>query len=76
MKANHCDKCPKRHKCSLHYDTRINEWIVICPLMRAELNRVENGRKKNKVELRYEASMERTEYRIYKNKVYGAYDGD
>ena len=81
MKLNHCDKCPKRHKCTLEYDKDIQEWIVICPLMRAELNRIENGdirNKKNKhrPQLRFEAEMDRIEYIVFKNKVYGAYDGD
>jgi len=49
--------------------------------MRAELNRIENGdirNKKNKhrPQLRFEAEMDRIEYIVFKNKVYGAYDGD
>ena len=81
MKTDHCLKCPKRDKCALEYDANQGALEVRCKVMRAELNRIEYGdmrikKNKHKPSIRFEAEMDRVEYIIFKNKVYGAYDGD
>jgi hypothetical protein len=76
MKPCHCDRCPKRKACSLEYDNKINEWIVICPLMKAELKRVECGRKKNAIHITYQSNMGRLEAIQFDNTIYGAFQGE
>ena len=70
MKTDHCLKCPKYHCCK-----------KICRLVYIDLMRLEHGDKrlkknKHRPKLRFEAEMDRIEYIVFKNKVYGAFDGD
>ena len=72
MNPTDCKKCRKRSVC-IDPD--------ICPKVGPILHRLEYGdvrykKNRQRIELRFEASMDRIEYIIFKNKVYGAYDGD
>jgi len=68
MKTNHCMKCPK-------YEANCFK-IEDCKITTAEMNRIENGRKKNKIKLVYEHEMTKNQRIGYKNAVDGAFDGD
>ena len=67
MKTGNCNHCPinKNNRCR-----------KICWIVTADLNRIENGRKKNKVTLVPMADMEWIEYAAIDNLCYATYDGD
>ena len=72
MNKTDCNKCRKRDNC-------VNP--DICPKVGPILHRLEHGdvrykKNRNRLPIRFEAEMDRVEYIIFKNKVYGAFDGD
>lgn len=74
MKAGFCKKCPKISACTLEYKPELNEWVVTCKRMRAELWRVENPRRKGRIEVVYEAEMEGLGHCKFINCVWGDSD--
>ena len=62
-----CDKCDKYDNCR-----RVSN----CRIMSAELKRVTSGRKKGKLKIKYASSLDMDEHIMWKNIIYGAYDGD
>ena len=74
MKQGHCKQnCPKFD----HIDGKCKFTTADdCYFLRLDLNRVTNPRRKARIKIIFEADMERTECIVFKNKIYGAFDGD
>ena len=71
MKLGHCKQCPKREVCGLQFNKETQEYEVICRVMRAELRRVENPRRKKRIEVVYESDMPGSSQSKFEGCVWG-----